>query len=276
MHSGRQAERSFRLENVRRLTHDTRWWETHGFTPDGRAVLTTNTRAGWQSSDLYLVDVETGARTRLTDDLSWDEHGHFSPDGRKISWISARWRKAGMLRMTDGSLSPALDWFVARRLSIGGVDYTVIGVMPRDFHLPTAETGLWRPLSSASQWWRANQNARDGDGLEVLGRLAAGASIEDGRAEMKTIGARLREEYVQNRDVDVTVEELRLPFRSARELFADPMLRVVAMPEWRWVCGMQPGDEQVLAEAERALETYFASGPLSLTVKAGIAEARKP
>jgi Tol biopolymer transport system component len=104
-------EHGLRLANVRRLTHDTSWWETHGFTADGRSVLTTNTRAGWQSADLYLVDVASGARTRLTDDLSWDEHGHFSPDGRKISWISARWRPAGMLRMTNGSLSPALDFF---------------------------------------------------------------------------------------------------------------------------------------------------------------------
>lgn len=77
-------------------------------------------------------------------------------------------------------------------------------------------------------------------------------------------------------DVQVEVEELRLPFRNARELFADPMIRIVAMPEWRWLCGMQAGDEAMLDEAEKALDTYFAGGPLSLTVQAGIAEARKP
>lgn len=77
-------------------------------------------------------------------------------------------------------------------------------------------------------------------------------------------------------EVEVEIEDLKIPFRNARELFADPMLRIVAMPEWRWLCGMQAGDEAVLAEAERALDTYFASGPLTLTVKAGIAEARKP
>lgn len=76
--------------------------------------------------------------------------------------------------------------------------------------------------------------------------------------------------------VEIEVEELRLPFRSARELFADPMLRHVAMPEWRWLCGMQAGDEAMLDEVERALETYFAGGPISLTVRAGLAQARKP
>lgn len=100
-----------RLANVRRVVHDTSWWETHGFTPDGGRVITTNTRAGWQSADIYTVDVATGATVRVTDDLAWDEHAHLSPDGRKLSWISARWRPAGMQRLTDGSLSPVQDWF---------------------------------------------------------------------------------------------------------------------------------------------------------------------
>jgi Tol biopolymer transport system component len=103
--------RGVRLVNVQRLTHDTSWWETHGFSASGDAVITTNTRAGWQSADLYALDVATGARTRLTDDLAWDEHAHLSPDGRKLSWISARWRPASLQRMTDGSLEPVLDFF---------------------------------------------------------------------------------------------------------------------------------------------------------------------
>jgi Tol biopolymer transport system component len=104
-------ESGMRLENVRRLTRDTSWWETHGFTLDGASVITTNTRAGWQSADLYAISLADGRRTRLTDDLAWDEHAHLSPDGRKLSWISARWRPASMLRLTDGSLSPGLDFF---------------------------------------------------------------------------------------------------------------------------------------------------------------------
>lgn len=104
-------ERGMRLANVRRITHDTSWWETHGFTADGTGIITTNTRAGWQSADLYRIDLRDGTRTRLTDDLAWDEHAHLSPDGRKLSWISARWRPAGMLRLTDGSLQPTWDFF---------------------------------------------------------------------------------------------------------------------------------------------------------------------
>lgn len=100
-----------RLANVRRLTHDTTWWETHGFTPDGRAVLVTNTRAGFMSPDLYAIDIASGQRTRLTDDPAWDEHGHLSPDGRKLAWITGRFRPASVLRLNRGSLSPFMDFF---------------------------------------------------------------------------------------------------------------------------------------------------------------------
>jgi TolB protein len=98
-----------RLENVRRLTHDTTWWETHGFSKDGRAVITSNTRAGLLSSDLYAIDIESGRRTRLTTDPAWDEHAHLSPDGRKLAWISGRFRRAGVQRLT--TLSPVQDYF---------------------------------------------------------------------------------------------------------------------------------------------------------------------
>jgi TolB protein len=99
------------LGNVRRLTHDTTWWETHGFSADGRAVIATNTRAGFLSPDLYAVDIASGQLTRLTDDPGWDEHAHLSPDGRKLAWISGRWRPASMLRLADGALWPLYDFF---------------------------------------------------------------------------------------------------------------------------------------------------------------------
>ncbi len=79
-------------------------------------------------------------------------------------------------------------------------------------------------------------------------------------------------------DVEVHVETLRLSFRSARELFADPMLRLVAMPDWRWIAGATGESSRgdgVMREVERALDVYFAGGPLSLSVPAGLATARR-
>jgi Tol biopolymer transport system component len=100
-----------RLENPQRLTHDTTWWETHGFTPDGTRVITTNTRAGLLSPDLYAIEIATGTRIRLTDDPAWDEHGHISPDGTQLSWISGRWRPASVLRIQSGQYSPIYDYW---------------------------------------------------------------------------------------------------------------------------------------------------------------------
>jgi Tol biopolymer transport system component len=99
-----------RLTNQRRIVHDTSWWETHGFTPDGQSIITTNTRAGFMSTDCYAVDLTTGARKRLTTSTAWDEHMHLSPDGRELAWISARYQPASVLRLDDGSLSPVFDF----------------------------------------------------------------------------------------------------------------------------------------------------------------------
>jgi TolB protein len=99
-----------RLGPPRRVVHDTTWWETHGFTADGRRVLTTNTRAGLLATDVYAVDIETGQKERLTTPVAWDEHAHLSPDGRKLAWISGRFRPAPVAALSDGSLSPVFDF----------------------------------------------------------------------------------------------------------------------------------------------------------------------
>lgn len=98
------------LSSPRVLVHDTTWWETHGFTADNRYVLTTNTQAGFMTTDLYAIEVATGIRTRLTTNPAWDEHGHLSPDGREISWISGRWHPASVLALNDGTISPVFDF----------------------------------------------------------------------------------------------------------------------------------------------------------------------
>jgi Tol biopolymer transport system component len=99
------------LGPARRVVHDTTWWETHGFSSDGKSVIVTNTRAGFLSSDIYAVDVDTGRRQRLTTDLAWDEHAHLSPDGRELAWISGRHRPAAVEALNVGTVSPLYDFF---------------------------------------------------------------------------------------------------------------------------------------------------------------------
>jgi len=96
---------------------------------------------------------------------------------------------------------------IGRRVNVGGAEYTVIGVMPRRFELPTADVGLWRPISSSS-WWQNAQAGRDGDGIEVLGRLRNDKTLDAARTEMRGIASSLRDGYPENRDLDVTVVSL--------------------------------------------------------------------
>ncbi len=101
-----------RLANTRRILHDTSWWETHGFTPDNKYIIATSTRAGFQSTDVYAIDITTPTPVlrRLTNSPAWDEHAHLSPDAREIAWISGRFHAASVLRLDDGALSPAFDF----------------------------------------------------------------------------------------------------------------------------------------------------------------------
>ncbi|HEY4216697.1 MAG TPA: ABC transporter permease [Gemmatimonadaceae bacterium] len=62
--------------------------------------------------------------------------------------------------------------------------FTVIGVLPRDFHFRN-EAVVWLPLRLDAHASRANRQ------LEVVGRLQQGRSIAGARAELETISARL-------------------------------------------------------------------------------------
>jgi len=67
-----------------------KFFESHGFTPDGRKILfTAQTPTGY--ADEFLMDLASGEITNLsrTPD-QWSEHGQISPDGRLIVWATNR------------------------------------------------------------------------------------------------------------------------------------------------------------------------------------------
>ena len=75
-----------------------------------------------------------------------------------------------------------------------------------------------------------------------------------------------------------TVEQtqLRLPFRSAGELFGDPLIQHIALAEWRWVAGLDARGSELLKSVESHLDVYFGKGPLSLTVELGTLTTHRP
>jgi putative ABC transport system permease protein len=72
--------------------------------------------------------------------------------------------------------------------------YTVIGVMPPEFVFPLKAAQMWSPLP-LDEWTSRREM---GGPLLVVGRLAAGATMEEAAAEMDTIAGRLEQAYPQD------------------------------------------------------------------------------
>ena len=79
---------------------------------------------------------------------------------------------------------------VGRPVSIDGTQWIVVGVMPPSFTFPQLAE-LWSPLSFDEKTAR-NRTAHY---LTVLGRLAAGRTLDEARAQLKTIAQRLAAEH---------------------------------------------------------------------------------
>jgi putative ABC transport system permease protein len=78
---------------------------------------------------------------------------------------------------------------VGKQLTLNGTNYSVVGIAPAQLQLPS-RAELWVPLAMDP----AQANRRD-DFLFVAARLKSGASLEQARAEMLTITARLEQQY---------------------------------------------------------------------------------
>lgn len=91
---------------------------------------------------------------------------------------------------------------LGQMITLNGEAFQVIGVMPQSFRFApfwATKAELWVPLSLDQK-----QTNRSASSLRVFGRLKAGVSLEQARAEMATITARLDQEFPgTNRDVKV-------------------------------------------------------------------------
>ena len=73
---------------------------------------------------------------------------------------------------------------VGRWITLEGEDREIVGVMPADFRFPSPKTELWVPLRldprNTGDYW--------GDSyMQLIGRLRPGATLEQARAELKTM-----------------------------------------------------------------------------------------
>jgi putative ABC transport system permease protein len=87
---------------------------------------------------------------------------------------------------------------LGQTLTLNDVAYTIIGILPAEFHLPAAREGqdqhspkLWVPYDSSATQNPVEANRRK---MQVYGRLRDNVSLEQARGEMAAIGKRLTEQ----------------------------------------------------------------------------------
>src|SRR5262245_38236111 len=79
---------------------------------------------------------------------------------------------------------------VGQTLTLNGEAYTVIGVMPEGSVFDRTFYRMWRPLA-----FTPGERTRNFHWLQVFARLKPGVSIEQARAEMDGIGARIAQDF---------------------------------------------------------------------------------
>jgi putative ABC transport system permease protein len=95
---------------------------------------------------------------------------------------------------------------IGRTIQVDNAGVQIVGVLPPEFEIPTADVRIWRPFFFGPQW--QDERSRRADALVVLGRLKPSATIESARNEMDAIAARLRGQYPANEGLGVLTDPL--------------------------------------------------------------------
>jgi putative ABC transport system permease protein len=84
---------------------------------------------------------------------------------------------------------------LGRMVNLNGIGFAITGVMPEDFGFPARQTDLWIPASAYTfDWQQYNARRQRGFGT-VAGRLRAGVTLDQARAEMEVINRQLAAAY---------------------------------------------------------------------------------
>lgn len=95
---------------------------------------------------------------------------------------------------------------LGRKVLLDGAPHVIIGVMPRGFHFPSRDAGLWTPMRFAER----DFEDRNDTYLYAVAKLRPGASLEQARAEMGVVTAQLARQYPkENAGIGAIVNRLR-------------------------------------------------------------------
>src|SRR5215216_2365341 len=86
---------------------------------------------------------------------------------------------------------------INQRITLDGVSFTVVGVMPPEFEFPIQNdpVELWTTIAGDASGEEPVTGQRGAHFLRVLARLKSGVSQEQAQAELTTIGSRLEQQY---------------------------------------------------------------------------------
>ena len=98
------------------------------------------------------------------------------------------------------------------RMTLNGVDYTIVGVTPESFHLRLMnfpnDIEVYTPIAQFND--PVFRNRSSGMGTKGIGRLKPGVTVEQARADMDSVAAQLAAAYpVENKDSGINVMTLK-------------------------------------------------------------------
>jgi putative ABC transport system permease protein len=99
---------------------------------------------------------------------------------------------------------------IGQTLTLSGVQRTVVGVLPPEFDFPD-QRALYYPIAYDSRFNSTTAQARRGEFLTTVARLAPGVTVEQALTEARTINARLQQEFPQtnSQNINLTLLPLR-------------------------------------------------------------------
>jgi predicted permease len=125
-----------------------------------------------------------GVEPMLGRDFRWEEE---KPGSRAVMLSYGLWQSA---------FGSAKD-IAGKSVRLGDYEYTVAGVMPKDFTFPFESTApqLWMSLSIDAEGKEPEASQRGNNQLEAIGRLKPGVTLQQARADLSVITNNLAKQY---------------------------------------------------------------------------------
>ena len=171
-------------------------WRAQNHTLEGIASFADGTATMELNGESRRLEVETVSANffavlrvapMLGRDFRWDDE---KPGNRAVMLSYAFWQEE------FGSAKE----IVGRWIRMDGHNYTVAGVMPREFGFPleTPSPALWKSLADDADGKNPATQQRGFDMLGTVGRLRSGVTVAEARADLSVIAGNLARQYPDN------------------------------------------------------------------------------